>query len=186
MSIAPTFTDPRQAMKLMRLVTPTLLGHATQPWRLLGPVMSILRTRSSRYALDELHRHRGAGGRHPQQLRPGRALPPAVDTVKRTEGTLVTVQRGGHSWLLRDPESLPAIMSEMLGGPLGDGIRDGLRAAGVRRRSPTLADVEKVCYRPGAAVLELSPPGETHKVVGRHRKPRYSWTVSSSRLEELS
>ncbi len=98
--------------------------------------MSILRTRSSRYALDELHRHNvpvvAIHGSYDLAV-PHRT---SVDTARRTEGTLVTVQRGGHSWLLKDPESLPAIMSEMLAGPLGDGIRDGLRAAGVKRRQP--------------------------------------------------
>ncbi len=185
-SIAPAFSDPRQAVKLMRLVTPTLFGHATQPWRLLGPVMSILRTRSSRYALDELHRHDvpvvAIHGSYDLAV-PYRT---AVDTVKRTRGTLVTVERGGHSWLLRDPESLPAIMSELLAGPLGDAIRDGLRDAGVKRKSPTLADVEKVCYRSEARVFSLAPADPTRKVVGRHRRPRYSWNISDPRLEKLN
>ena len=184
-SIAPAFSDPRQAMKLMRLVTPTLFGHFTQPWRLLGPVRSILRTRSSRYALDELHRHKvpvvAIHGSFDLPV-PHRT---AVDTVRRTEGTLVTVQRGGHSWILRDPESLPAIMSEMLAGPLGEGIRDGLRSAGVRRKNPTLADIERVCYEPGAKVFELAPTDTTRKVVGRHRRPKYSWTIEHPRLEKL-
>jgi pimeloyl-ACP methyl ester carboxylesterase len=184
-SIAPAFSDPRQAMKLMRLVTPTLFGHLTQPWRLLGPVRSILRTRSSRFALDELHRHKvpvvAIHGSFDLPV-PHRT---AVDTVRRTEGTLVTVQRGGHSWILRDPESLPAIMSEMLAGPLGEGIRDGLRSAGARRKNPTLADIERVCYEPGAKVFELAPPDTTRKVVGRHRRPKYSWTIEHPRLEKL-
>ncbi|MCB1270765.1 MAG: alpha/beta hydrolase [Microthrixaceae bacterium] len=185
-SIAPTFSDPRQAMKLMRLVLPTLRGHATHPWRLLGPMMSILRTRSSRYALDELHRHSvpvvAIHGSYDLAV-PHRT---SVDTARRTEGTLVTVQRGGHSWLLKDPESLPAIMSEMLAGPLGEGIRDGIRAAGVRRRSPTLADVERVCYREGAAVFDLAPRDRSRRVLGRHRSPKYRWSVERPRLEKLS
>ena len=109
----------------------------------------------------------------------------SVDTARRTEGTLVTVQRGGHSWLLRDPESLPAIVSEMLAGPLGEGIRDSLRSAGVRRKNPTIADIERVCYEPGAKVFELTPTDTTRKVVGRHRRPKYSWKIEHPRLEEL-
>ncbi|MCP4434275.1 MAG: alpha/beta hydrolase [Actinomycetia bacterium] len=175
-TIAPTFSNPGQAVKLMRLVAPTLVGHATRPWRLLGPIRSILRTRSSRYALDELARH-GV----PVVAIHGSmdlAVPhrTARDTVERTDGTLVTVNRGGHSWLLRDPESLPAIMAELLAGPLGDGIRKGLRAAGLRKRKPDLADVEKVCYASDARVFDLVAEDPTRKVVGRHRKPRYSWT----------
>lgn len=184
-SIAPAFSDPRQAVKLMRLVVPTLLGHATQPWRLLGPMWSIMRTRSSRYALDELHRHRipvvAIHGSFDLAV-PHRT---AVDTARRTEGTLVTVQRGGHSWILRDPESLPGIMAELLAGALGEGIRDGLRAAGLTKKRPSLADVERVCYSEEARVFSLAPQDPTRKVVGRHRRPRYAWTLEHPRLEEL-
>lgn len=175
-TIIPAFSDPRQAAKLMRLVLPTYVGHVTQPWRLAGPMMSILRTRSSRYALDELHRNGvpcvAIHGSFDLAV-PHRT---ARDTVRRTEGTLVTVQGGGHSWILRDPESLPAIMAQLLDEALGEGIRNGLRAAGLRKKNPTLADVERVCYRKEARVFSLAPIDRTRKVVGRHRRPRYSWT----------
>ena len=176
-SIAPTFSDPAQAVKLMRLVAPTLVGHVTKPWRLLGPVRSILRTRSSRYALDELKRHGVPVVAIHGSLDIAVPHRTARDTAERTEGTLVTVERGGHSWLLRDPESLPAIMTELLAGPLGDGIRHGLREAGLEKRRPTLADVEAVCYADDARVFELAPEDRTRKVVGRHRKPKYSWVT---------
>ena len=54
LTVAPAFSDPRQAYKLMRLAIPNVAGHVVQPWRLMGPMMSILRTRSSRYALDAM------------------------------------------------------------------------------------------------------------------------------------
>jgi len=176
-SILPTFSNPRQAAKLMRLLVPTLAGHAVQPWRLLGPMRSILRTRSSRYALDELAEHDvpvvAIHGAFDLAV-PHRT---AVDTVRRTDGTLVTVQRAGHSWMLRDPETLPAIMADLLADGLGEGIGRGLRRAGLNRRSPTLADVEKVCYQPDAPVFALAPPDATLKVIGQHRRPRYIWTL---------
>ncbi len=175
-TIAPTFSNPLQAAKLMRLVAPTLAGHVTQPWRLLGPMASILRTRSSRYALDELARHDVPVVAIHGSMDLAVPHRTARDTVNRTGGTLVTVQRGGHSWLLRDPESLPAIMAELLAGPLGEGIRKGLRSAGLRTKKPTLADVERVCYRKDARVFALAPEDPTRKVVGRHRRPRYAWT----------
>ena len=50
----PLLDDPRQAAKLGRLLAPTLIGHATRPWRLVGPAASILRTKGSRGILDEL------------------------------------------------------------------------------------------------------------------------------------
>ncbi|MEZ5267632.1 MAG: hypothetical protein R2789_03340 [Microthrixaceae bacterium] len=87
--------------------------------------------------------------------------------------------------MLRDPESLPGIMSQLLAGPLGEAIRDGLRAAGVRRKSPTLADVEKVCYKPGARGSPLHRP--THPKGGRPA-PQAPVPVDGrgTRLEQLS
>lgn len=174
-SIAPTFSNPRQAVKLLRLVAPTLVGHVVKPWRLLGPMASILRTRSSRYALDELARHDV-----PVFVLHGSmdlAVPhrTARDTARRTDGVLVTVERAGHSWLLRDPEALPAIVAELLATELGDGIRRSLRSAGVRAKFPTLADVERVCYAEGARIFALAPSDGMARTVGRHRRPAYRW-----------
>jgi pimeloyl-ACP methyl ester carboxylesterase len=42
--------------------------------------------------------------------------------------TLVTVDGGGHSWMLEDPDTLPAMLAELLDGPLGEAI--DLRARG--------------------------------------------------------
>src|SRR5439155_1996766 len=50
----PMFKDPAQARKLGRLVTPTLLGHVRRPWRLVGPGISILRSRGSGWMVDRL------------------------------------------------------------------------------------------------------------------------------------
>jgi pimeloyl-ACP methyl ester carboxylesterase len=176
-TVAPAFSDPRQAFKLMRLAVPTLAGHMVQPWRLMGPMMSILRTRSSRYALDAVKE-----GEVPVIAMHGArdiAVPhrTSVDAARRTEGTLVTVEGAGHSWPLTDPETLPAIIAEMLDGPLGDGIRRSLRDAGVRSRTPSIRQIRTACYAPEARVFDLDPADARRKVVGRHRKPRYRWRV---------
>ena len=42
----------------------------------------------------------------------------AVDAARRSAGTLVTVKGGTHSWVLKDPETLPAIVAALLDGPL--------------------------------------------------------------------
>lgn len=174
-TVMPTFSDPRQAAKLIRLVAPTLAGHVLQPWRLLGPMFTILRTRSSRYALDELARHDV-----PVFVLHGSldlAVPhrTARDTARRTDGVLVTIERAGHSWLLRDPETLPAIVAELLSAELGQSIRRSLRAAGVRAKYPTIDDVEAVCYAPDAQVIALAPADTRKVTVGRHRRPKYRW-----------
>lgn len=176
-TVVPAFSDPRQAAKLLRLVVPTLVGHVVQPWRLLGPMLTILRTRSSRYALDELARNEV-----PVFVLHGSldlAVPhrTARDAARRTDGVLVTIERAGHSWLLRDPETLPAIVAELLAAELGESIRRSLRAAGVRAKYPTIEDVEQVCYTPDAKVLDLAPGDSRKVVVGRHRRPKYRWHV---------
>jgi hypothetical protein len=68
-------------------------------------------------------------------------------------------------------------MTELLANGLGEGIREGLRSAGLRSSKPTLADVERVCYRPDAKILTLAPPDRARKVVGRHRRPKFAWTM---------
>jgi len=138
-------------------------------------MLSILRTRSSRYALDELARHDV-----PVFVLHG-ALDLAVphrtarDTARRTDGVLVTIERAGHSWLLRDPETLPAIVAELLAAELGESIRRSLRGAGVRAKYPTIDDVESVCYSADARVFSLAPADPRKVVVGRHRRPKYRW-----------
>ncbi|HEX4902801.1 MAG TPA: alpha/beta fold hydrolase, partial [Acidimicrobiales bacterium] len=51
MTTLPVLKNPEQAAKLARLVAPTLKGHAARPWRMLGPAVSILRSRGSRWML---------------------------------------------------------------------------------------------------------------------------------------
>jgi pimeloyl-ACP methyl ester carboxylesterase len=71
-AVVPAFSDPRQATKLMRLVLPTYLGHVVQPWRLIGPVASIL------FESLRARRAEAPGGAlrgDPRHPRPGGALP---------------------------------------------------------------------------------------------------------------
>lgn len=177
-TVVPTFSDPVQAAKLMRLVGPTLLGHALQPWRLLGPMTTILRSRASRYALDALHEHEVPVFVLHGEWDLAVPLRTARDTARRTDGVLVTVDRAGHSWLLRDPETLPAVVEELLADRLGAAIGDSLRRAGVRTDAPDLDDVEAVCYASGAQVIALTPAMLSEPDLGHHRRPRYRWRTS--------
>ena len=139
--------------------------------------MTILRSRASRYALDDAAEHDV-----PVFVLHGSwdlAVPhrTARDTARRTDGVLVTIEHAGHSWILRDPETLPAIVAELLAAELGDGIRSSLRAAGVAaagiRRSTTSSGV---CYRPGRAGLRprRRPTLGARSSVGT-AGPRYRW-----------
>ena len=174
-----SLSDPRQSVKLLRLALPTIVGDATHPWRLVGPVISILRSRSSRYALNEL-----AANEVPVFVMHGDrdiAVPLVTSrqAAERANGTLVTVAGGGHSWLLRDPEALPAIVSELLDGDLGIACRAALRRGGVRDASPSTDRIHRALYEPDARVFTLTPMSGPTRSAGRHRKPRYRWTVET-------
>ena len=54
MTTPPVLKNPEQARKHARLFLPTLAGHVARPWRLLGPAVSILRSRGSRWMLQRL------------------------------------------------------------------------------------------------------------------------------------
>ena len=133
---------------------PTLVGHAVQPWRLIGPAMSILRTKGSRGILDALATRGGPDLRDPRRSRPHRAASPRP--ARRPSGPTASSspsRRGGHSWLLRDPETLPAIVDELLEGRLGDAIREAIGAAG----AVSTAELEAIFYEPDAPILALTP-----------------------------
>ena len=172
-----SLSDPSQSIKLLRLALPTIVGDASHPWRLLGPVISILRSRSSRYALNEL-----ANNEVPVFVLHGdrdHAVPlvSSRQAAERARGTMITIAGGGHSWLLRDPEALPAIVAELLDGALGEACGKALRRAGVRSSSPSIERIHRALYEPEARIFSLTPLSNVTRAAGRHRKPKYRWTV---------
>ena len=179
MASLPLFHNPRQAAKLVRLVSPTITGHVVRPWRMVGPMVSILRSRSSRYALNVLAEHRvpvvAVHGARDLAV----PIRTATEAVKRTHGTMVTIEGAGHCWILQDPEILPAVMAELMDGEVGRRCWARLRTAGLRRKRPTPDDIEKVCYEPDARILTLTPLREHADEQGRHHVPHYRWTVAT-------
>jgi pimeloyl-ACP methyl ester carboxylesterase len=177
LSTVPMLSDREQATKFLRLVTPTLVGHAVQPWRLIGPALSIVRSPASRPLLDQLDENLVPtfvihGDRD--------AIVPmctARDAARRSGGQLVTVHGASHSWLLKDPETLPAIVEDLLGDQLGYAIRNAIGAAGAE----SVDELEEICYEPGAKVLDLTPEVRWTPVDEAHRRPRYTWTISEGR-----
>ena len=172
-STIPLFRDPLQAAKLGRLVTPTLLSHVLQPWRLIGPAVSILRSHGSKKILEALARTEV-----PTFVIQGDwdlIVPPrtARSAAKRSNGQLVRVHRASHSWLLKDPETLPAIMSELLDDRLGAAVRQAITAAG----AGSVDELEATLYEPDSAVLKLTPELTFTRLAETHRAPRYRWTV---------
>jgi pimeloyl-ACP methyl ester carboxylesterase len=77
--------------------------------------------------------------------------------------TLVTVNGGGHSWVLEDPDSLPAMLAELLDGPLGDAVDTRTRGG----------------------IDDMLTPGSLARVLDRPRsrpyrlQPRHRWQVEA-------
>jgi pimeloyl-ACP methyl ester carboxylesterase len=179
-STVPWFRDPRQAAKLGSLVGPTIAGHVRRPWRLFGPAASILRSPGSRWMLDQLRRDR-----IPVFVVHGDwdfAVPIATSkaAARRARGDLVVVRRATHSWLLKDPETLPAIMHALMRGRLGTAVLKAKLRHGLDLDA-TDDEVEAALYDPGALVLELTPRQRHHDTEDLHRRPRYRWRLLPAR-----
>jgi pimeloyl-ACP methyl ester carboxylesterase len=176
----PWFRDPRQAAKLGSLVGPTVLGHLRRPWRLLGPAASILRSPGTKGMLDLLRRERiPVFAIHGDR---DLAVPLATskDAARRTRGDLVVVRGATHSWLLKDPETLPAIMLALMRGRLGTAVLKTKLRNGVDLDDGDDA-VEAALYAPDALVLQLTPRQRHHDTEDLHRKPRYRWRLLPAR-----
>jgi pimeloyl-ACP methyl ester carboxylesterase len=174
-STLPVMRDPRQAARLGNLLAPIVGHHVLKPWRLIGPAASILRTRGSRGILDEL-----ALDEVPTFVLHGDRdlivpIATARSAARRSNGQLITVKGAAHSWLLRDPETLPAIVAELLQGRLGAAIRDAIGAAG----ATSTDELETIFYEPDAPIHELSVPTDAPSVERPlHHPPRYRWTIT--------
>ncbi len=180
MTTAPFFRDPGQAAKLGRLMAPMVRRHVLNPLHLVGPGLSILRSRSSKWMLQRL----GAEG-VPVIAIHGECdvavpLSTARSAAKLSGGELVVVEKAGHSWLLKDPETFPAILRELLLGRLGTAVHvDALQSAGLDPASADVDDIEAALYRPGAAILALTPPYQPGRIERRTLRPRYRWRTES-------
>jgi pimeloyl-ACP methyl ester carboxylesterase len=180
LSTVPWFRDPRQAAKLGSLVGPTIAGHARRPWRMLGPVASILRSGGTKWMLEGLRR-----AKVPVFVVHGDwdfavPLSTAKAAARRSRGDLVVVRRASHSWLLKDPETLPAVMHALMRGRLGTAVLRAKLHHGIDIDA-TDDEVEDALYRPGALVRELTPKQRHHDTEDLHRAPRYRWRLLPAR-----
>ncbi|MBA3302253.1 MAG: alpha/beta hydrolase [Acidimicrobiia bacterium] len=168
-------------MKLGRLWLPVALHNLRRPRGLVGAAVSILRSGPTRWMLERLreqdvpvvaiHGDRDIA----VPLRTGE------DAARRAGGELVVVHGATHAWPLKDPETLPAIVGELLAeGSLGDAIRRAIKEAGLDPDGASLSEVEAAMCAPDARILglvagpgsELAPDG----LRDRPRRPRYTWT----------
>jgi pimeloyl-ACP methyl ester carboxylesterase len=171
----PWWQDPGQAMKLARLATPNYVSNMLHPARMIGPAVSILRSRGSRKLLEQL-----AVEQVPTFVIHGDRdvfVPfcTAESAAARSEGRLVRVRKATHSWLLRDPEALPAIVSELLQDELGAAIRRVITAGG----AGSVDELEDLFYADDAPILDLTPDLSWTDIDDTHRAPHYEWTISA-------
>lgn len=178
----PLLRDPSQAAKLGRLLLPVMAGHLRRPWRMMGPGVSILRSKGSGWMLERI-----AAERIPLVVIHGErdlAVPLATarDAAEQGHGTLITVEKARHSWLLRDPRTLPAILDALILSDVGEAISDrvaadlGLEGRGYLGQA-SHDDLDAAYLEPDAKLLELSPPVESSDTMPRQDRPRYRWNV---------
>ncbi len=180
-STVPFLKDPRQAIKFGRLVAPTIFGHMRNPTHLLGPGISILRSKSSKWMLEKLKRE----GIPLVAIHGDRdivvPLSTARSAAKLAGGMVFVVEGGTHSWLLKDPETLPAILRQMFEHPSSQEARSRDFAEMGLRPDATIDEIEAAFYDEDAAVLELTPETDIDAIHPGPRKPRYRWHVDHPR-----
>jgi pimeloyl-ACP methyl ester carboxylesterase len=162
MRTVPLVGDPRQALKLGSRAGRSMELHVTRPWRALGPGQAILRAGSSVPLLERVH----AAGTYVAVVHGDRdvLVPIAAgrDTARRVDGDFVVVHGGGHSWLLRCPETLPAIVAELRQERLGDAVDDHADGS----------------LRGDALVVTLGTAQPPEAMRARRAAPAYRWSVT--------
>jgi pimeloyl-ACP methyl ester carboxylesterase len=177
----PFARDLGQAAKLSRLAVPVMVGHLTAPWRLFGPGLSALYAAASAPLLDLVGRTAVPVAAVHGDCDLVVPLATARDTARRTGGELVVVHGATHSWLLQDPETLPAIVRELLDGDLGAACARAVAEAGLDPGAP-LEAVDDAFAPAGALLRLLGPPGPGPRpspvpaAVPGQRQPHYTWT----------
>lgn len=172
----PVMKDRRQAMKLARLWLPVWIHNVRRPWGVLGAGISILRSGPSRWMLEQLAEnlvpvfviHGDKDAAVPIQT--------ARDAAKRAHGELIVVHNATHSWPLKDPETMPAIVAELLNDSLGEACRRAVTLEGMPLDSENIADIEDVLYEKNALAIRLTPELRFDKTKMRRGTPRYTWT----------
>ena len=176
-STVPFLRDPRQAVKFGRLVAPMIKGHALNPLHLAGPGISILRSRSSKWMLEKL----GREGVPLVAIHGDRdivvPLSTARSSAKLAKGMVVVVEGGRHSWLLKDPETLPAILRELFDSDQAQADRARDFAAMGLAPDASLDEIEAAFYEPDAPILELTPEIDLDAIKPGPRRPRFRWHI---------
>jgi len=87
----------------------------------------------------------------------------ARQAAEAAGGTLVRIEKGLHSWLLEDADSLPSVVGSLLDGPLGRALEE--RAV----------DVD-ACYGPDALARTIDRPQSKPYQL----EPRHHWRIETT------
>ncbi|HEY4377191.1 MAG TPA: alpha/beta hydrolase, partial [Acidimicrobiales bacterium] len=105
--------------------------------------------------------------------------------ARLTGGRLVVIEGGTHSWILKDPETFPAILREEMHSAMGkEGRAEAFSQAGLDPRTATLDDIEAALYEPGAPILALTPPLDPAMTEVPHKAPHYHWHIEEPAAED--
>ena len=146
-----------QMGSLARLAAPSLLERIKSAPSLPAAVFATARAQGSIETLRSL----GEAGVPVIVLHGDRDLtiwyPNARQAAEAAGGTLIRIEKGLHSWLLEDADTLPAIVGSLLDGVLGRAIDE---------RVPSVA----ACYGPEAIALTLDRPrSKPYELTPLHR-----------------
>lgn len=177
LSTVPLVRDPRQAAKFANLARPLVGNHLRNPLRIAGPGISILRSRSSRWMLEAI-----AKAKVPLIAIHGDRdivvpLSTARSAARIARGMLVTVEGGGHSWLLKDPEALPSILSELFRSPHGRADRARTFSRMGLTEDASIDEIEAAFYDEDAPIFDLTPEFEPDPSTAERAPSHYDWTV---------
>jgi hypothetical protein len=104
----------------------------------------------------------------------------ARSAARRGRGELVVVHGGSHSWLLKDPESLPAIMHRLMKGRLGTAVLKAILDGGIDPNGATDDEIESIFFTPDSLAVQLTPEnGAFEDLEEYHHRPRYSFSVTA-------
>jgi pimeloyl-ACP methyl ester carboxylesterase len=172
-------TDWDQTAKLLSLMTRSAV-QSIRPGRLIAPGLAILLAGDSASVLDRtaaagvpgivVH---GAGDL-------GVPLAAARDAARRLHAPLVVVRGARHSWVLRDPETLPSIFADLLDSSLGEAWRAAVLRAGLDPGAATLTEIEAAMCEPRPLLAELTPPLQFVSRGPRRKPPTFRWTIEQA------
>lgn len=175
LSTVPFVRNPTQAAKFGRLARPMMQAHLRNPLRLVGPGISILRSRSSKWMLERL----GEQGVPVVAIHGDRdvvvPLSTARSAAKLAKGMVVVVEGGRHSWLLKDPETLPAILRELFDSTHARADRARDFAAVGLAPDASIDEIEGAFYDDDAPILALTPELDLSGLTLGPRRPRFRW-----------